>query len=218
MGSLRDLTGQTFGRLTVLTRGENSPAGQARWNCVCACGTVVPNRASIHLLSGHTKSCGCLNAEMAAARSTTHGMSGTKEHGTWKKILSRCYNKRDPKYKDYGGRGISVCDRWRESFESFFSDMGYAPSQLHSIDRVKNEGNYEPTNCRWATEVEQANNKRNNLHLEYRGTTKTLAQWCDTLKLVYSKVQLRLARGWTVDLAFEAPNGTRLSSLNRQTT
>jgi hypothetical protein len=154
-----DLTGQRFGRLVVARRAP-SAASHARWLCSCDCGaeSVVESR---QLRSGHTRSCGCLQRDTASELSRTHGhtVARSAEYSTWLALRDRCSNPRNRSFRNYGGRGISVCARW-DSFENFLSDMGQKPSRLHSIDRVDVNGNYEPTNCRWATAAEQNQNTR----------------------------------------------------------
>ena len=155
----RDLTGLKFGRLTVRQFAGQDRHGNRLWLCDCACGgTVTVIKGS--LSSGRTRSCGCLQREFIVRRNTTHGLSDTPEYRAWRDMLSRCENPNTRYYELYGGRGISVCDRWRGSFEMFYADMGPRPSPRHSIDRIDNDGDYEPGNCRWATWTEQNANKR----------------------------------------------------------
>jgi len=126
----------------------------------------------------------------------THGMDGTSIYKTWIGLKARCYNKNDKDYKNYGGRGIKVCKRWKNSFENFYNDMGDKPKGM-SIDRIDNNGNYEPSNCRWATIEQQNNNKRNNHLLTYNGKTQTITQWSREIKVPVSTLQCRLLRGWS---------------------
>lgn len=158
-----DLTGHRYGRLIVI-RYENR---HARWLCRCDCGRKT-TATRLQLRSSNTRSCGCLRREWASvlyktrtgpSPARTHGMSGTKEYGAWAGMWDRTTNPKDDKFSHYGGRGITVCKRWRK-FENFFADMGMAPSRAHSIDRKNNNGNYHKRNCRWATRSEQMSNRR----------------------------------------------------------
>jgi hypothetical protein len=153
-GPLYDLTGIRFGRLTVvsLVPSNRSPY---YWHCQCDCGKTLNAEPNL-LISGGVKSCGCLRKELLR----THGYSHLWEYGCWWAMVSRCCNPNDSSYKNYGGRGIKVCDRWIDSFEDFFKDMGERPGSEYSIDRKDNNGNYEPGNCRWATRSQQQRNKR----------------------------------------------------------
>ena len=152
------LTGMSFGRLLVIRESTSRRYGKTHWECVCECGgTKVVCGGSLQ--SGATKSCGCGIAQANVERST-HGMNDSPEHKAWRQLIARCENEANPAYKDYGGRGIAVCPRWRASFAEFFSDMGVRPGMDYSIDRVDTNGDYEPGNCRWSTRTEQSENTR----------------------------------------------------------
>lgn len=162
--------GERFGILTIESKQPShiQPSGQTKilYRCVCDCGNIV-NVQKYHLKSGHTKSCGCRKVEtsrLAGQKYFTHGHwknnKPTTEWLSWMAMKNRCYNKNHKDYKYWGEKGVIVCDRWLESFENFYNDMGDKPTSKHSIDRINPFGNYEPSNCRWATAKEQANNKR----------------------------------------------------------
>jgi len=188
--------GSNFGRLTCMRRVDPPESAANKHNryylCQCSCGNEVVVRLS-DLLSGGTKSCGCLHSELAAERGrllkTTHGMCGTSEYNIWKAMIDRCTNEKHRSYDNYGGRGITVCDRWRSSFENFYSDMGDRPPGM-SLDRIDNDGDYTPDNCRWTTWREQSRNRRNNRLIE----GKPLAEWCEDNNLNYKVVFGRLYR------------------------
>ena len=186
--------GLRFGRLTVVRR-DGTMGKSAMWQCECDCGNQK-RVSGANLVSGDVQSCGCLAAS-GENRFRKHGMSRTRVYSIWRAMKNRCYLKSDPSYHAYGGRGITVCDRWRDSFENFYADMGDPPSEAHTIDRRENDGNYERDNCRWATNVEQANNRSSNLVLEISGEKATLAEWSRRSGIPSTTIRERLMRGWT---------------------
>jgi len=195
-----DLTGQTFGR--ILITEEGAQRGDVRyWKGVCSCEDQTPVEVSRNnLRSGHTRSCGCLSRE----RTTTHGKNGSPVYSTWQHMKTRCYNPRDKHYASYGGRGISVCSRWLESFENFYEDMGDPPEGM-TLDREANDGNYCKENCRWATKSQQQRNRRNTHLLIYRGETKCLADWAEEMGIHAETLRSRLNLGWSIEKAFTTP-------------
>jgi hypothetical protein len=188
-----DISGHKFGRLTVLCRSGSHPStGNAMFLCQCECGNRV-DVAGSHLRLGHTGSCGCLFVDFGGNH--THGATGTAEHGVWRSVLQRT---RENHRQDYAGRGIALCERWQD-FENFLADMGPRPSPRHSIERVDNEGNYEPGNCIWATPDVQNRNKRNNIWVEYAGQDMILKDAADLAGVCYKKAWARHKKGWSID-------------------
>ena len=157
-----DLSGQRFGRWTVTSRQRRNKWGAAEWRCRCDCGVTRWVLAQ-SLRARVSRSCGCLVAELAAKANTTHGHAShrrwTPEYSSWVNMIQRCLNPKTPHYPHYGGRGITVCPRWRASFKAFLADMGERPAD-RTLDRIDNDGNYEPGTCRWATDSEQRQNQR----------------------------------------------------------
>lgn len=197
-----DLTGLRFGRLTVTSRAASAAGGRSQFTCVCDCGAIVVVGGR-HLRSSDTRSCGCWRVEA----STTHGMRGSPEWRTWISMKTRCLNSHRSEYTRYGGRGITICDRWLHSFESFFADMGERPTPWHSIDRINNDGNYEPDNCRWATVQQQAENRSNVQQLEFGGQVDTLKGWSRRSGIPYSTLRRRLTAGWPLWKALDHREG-----------
>lgn len=198
MNHLADLSGKKFGRWTVIDRSYNSKK-QTFWNCICECGTKKRVNTSV-LKNGQSKSCGCLLKEIMSNQFSTHRDSKSKEYRTRGRIKERCYLTSCSQYHNYGGRGIKICERWLHSYENFLLDVGRAPSPKHSIDRINVNGNYEPSNCRWATTSEQANNKRDSRYFTINGVTLTFSQWCAKTGVNKSTANTRFyVRGWSIE-------------------
>ena len=207
MAKAIDLTGHRFGRLVVLKRAADKPTIYGHkpiWLCRCDCGRIKAIFGR-HLRVGHTTSCGCWRAESSRERRVTHGMNGTPEYRCWVEMIRRCYNPQRRGFHNYGGRGIIVCDRWRNSFESFFADMGPRPSTRHSLDRMNNDGQYSPDNCRWATSRQQCRNTRANRLLAFGGTSRTLVEWSEHTAIPITTLHQRLAAKWTLERALTTP-------------
>jgi hypothetical protein len=214
MGSRKfiDLTGFVFNRYTVIERDFSKKSRYARWICKCKCGNIrsIPTHS---LKSGDAISCGCFRNEKLVERKT-HGQSslnGTPEYRTYFGMKARCYNENTENYPRYGGRGITVCNRWLESFENFFEDMGKKPSLNHSLDRINNDGNYEPGNCRWATKKEQSQNRANNRVLIYGDIKMTFTEWCVELNIKSSTLFNQLKRLSFKEIYEKIKNGKRNS-------
>lgn len=193
----KNYAGMIFGRLTVIDYLEHRN-GHAFWSCQCVCGKSK-SVSSTNLKNGHTQSCGCLEAETFRSHRTTHGMSKSPEFQSWQRMLGRCkYAYRtNPNYKAhlyYLDRGIAVCERWANSFENFFADMGPKPTPKHSLDRIDNDKGYSPENCRWATAREQALNKRSATILNYKGERKNMSIWAEQLGITCLKLRRTIDR------------------------
>lgn len=198
MMPLTKLAGRVFGRLTVLPLVRMNPT---MWLCRCECGTELYIRAAT-LKAGISKSCGCLQKDLAKVAHTTHGMKHTREWQTWTSMKYRC----NPASKDaarYADRGIKVCTRWG-SFENFYADMGARPEGA-SIERVDNDKGYSPNNCIWATRITQGRNKRSNKHITFNGVTQTQSAWAAQLGVDDTVIMRRINAGWPLDIALTAP-------------
>lgn len=204
---LIDLTGQRFGRLVVIEKAPRDGTHSTKWVCKCDCGNIAIVRGE-YMKNGTTKSCGCYNEDV---RSMKHYIHGLTQHPIWRTyhhILSRCYNERVPKYNLYGGRGIVMCDEWKNDFMSFYNWSilnGWKPGL--SIDRIDNDGNYCPENCRWADDLTQQNNRGNNKNLTYNGKTQTMSQWAREFNMSISTLYYRIKHGWSVEDALLTPVG-----------
>ena len=187
-----DLTGKRFGMLTV-DKKAGVTNNKTMWLCKCDCGntTVVP---TAYLNNGHTKSCGCGNSKFH----TSHGMSRSHTYTVWHGMMTRVSdNPSSQGYKNYGSRGVTVCERWHK-FENFLADMGECPEKM-SIDRIDVNGNYEPSNCRWATQKQQMNNTRSNHIITFNGKSMTIQQWSDYIGIPGQTLRTRIKRGWSIE-------------------
>lgn len=191
---MKNLIGCVFGRYTVVELDTvRDKFGRLKWICHCICGEVRSVRPD-QLISGESKSCGCLGAELRK----THGMSNSAEYLAWRNAKSRCTNPKDGNYHQYGGRGIEMCDRWLNSFANFYDDMGPKPSPEHSLDREEVDGDYDPDNCRWATKEEQDNNKQDSVHYELEGQKLTVPQLARMFNINKHTLKDRLEKGMAV--------------------
>lgn len=190
----KDLTGKRFSRLVVIGFGGRKN-GSTKWVCKCDCGKFVSAFAG-NIKRGLTNSCGCYRTERTRKACGTHFDNGSAEYSSWSCIRTRCFNKNNKGFKSYGARGITMCPEWKDSYEAFLRDMGRRPSDDHSIERIDNDGNYEPANCRWATSEEQANNTRQNRFVIVNGERITTARLSKRLGLSPNCIASRLNCGW----------------------
>ena len=188
-----NIAGKQFNRWTVINSAGRDDCYKRFWLCRCSCGTMR-SVTEYSLTSGISKSCGCFKEEKMAQQFKTHGLSKSPEYRIWCHMKARCENHNDSRFGDYGGRGITICARW-EGFENFFHDMGPRPTSSHSIERNDTNGNYCPENCRWATRLEQVNNKRSNIRIEHNGANLTAAQWSRVTGLKSKTILWRVKRG-----------------------
>ena len=201
MGRLIDLSGRRFGKLTVLRRTTNR-GNKTMWECECDCGSVTVVSGS-NLVQGNVKSCGCLWKETVPSvnkeKRTRHSESNTKLHKTWCNMRYRCNNPNCKFYSNYGGRGIKICKEWEiyENFRDWSLANGFEEGL--SIDRIDNDGNYEPTNCRWVETKTQINNRRVSHNLTYQGVTHTIAEWSDITGIKWTTIKERLKHGWSIE-------------------
>lgn len=200
MAAPLDLTGRRFGQLVVLGKGPKR-GQKVRWACRCDCGNVTLSQTS-DLTSG--KSYRCLPCGLANAKGRHHG-AYLPEYNSWQSMKDRCLNPNMPHFHRYGGRGITVCDRWRDSFANFLADMGRRPTPKHTLDRIDNDGPYSPENCRWATRHEQTRRGHRVLAniraLTHDGETMSVAEWAERKGIRPQTLALRLRRGWSVERA-----------------
>jgi hypothetical protein len=198
-----EITGETFRRLVAIAPIARDNNGKICWLCICKCGSEVVARSS-DLRCGKVLSCGCLSKENARKRFTVHNLRQHPIYPVWMCMKDRCRNKNNKAFHNYGGRGITVCNRWKNSFPNFLSDMGECPPNM-SLDRIDNDGNYTPKNCRWATREQQNNNTRQCRFITHNRTTLTFAQWSRVLGGSGSLVGSRLKIGWSEKRAVTEP-------------
>lgn len=212
---MKDLTGQRFGRLTVIQREGNCKWGSIMWLCHCDCGgEKIVSGATLR--DGRTQSCGCLRKERVSETHRTHRSRRSRLYYIWNLMIQRCTNPNNGSFPYYGGRGITVCEEWRTDFGAFRDwamANGYdetVPRGQCTIDRINNDGNYEPANCRWVDMKIQATNRRNNNNqnnqvITYNQKTQTLAQWAKEYGINKNTIRLRLRRGWSIEKAVTTP-------------
>lgn len=203
MATFKDLTGQRFGRLIALER-INTRVHHTLWLCRCGCGKSA-RVAYQRLVAGKTRSCGCLRRDLNLARGTRHGLTGTSTYRSWASMLTRCRNPNRNTHQRYMGRGIKVCQRWY-SFENFLADMSERPPGT-SLDRINPDGDYEPGNCRWATQREQMANMSRNVKITFGRETKILSEWCRLFRINICTVKGRVKKGWDWHRALAIPPG-----------
>lgn len=190
-----DMIGKKFGKLTIIEEcKERDKFGNKIYKCKCDCGNFVKIRGN-GLKTGNNRSCGCL-------RGVNHGKTKEPLYWVWCSIKQRCYNHNDHRYGDWGGQGITMCYEWCNNFKTFYDwSMKNGYKKGLQIDRINNDGNYEPDNCRWVDRKTQARNKRNCKYYTINGGTHCLSEWCDILGLKYTTVNQRLHRGWNIEKA-----------------
>lgn len=227
MARFANIAGQKFGRLTAVKWTGQIKKHQCVWSCLCECGAICAVRIG-RLRSGHTKSCGCLQRDLASKWAKTglpgrtHGLSKSKMMGVLRAMLRRCHSPKSKEFKWYGARGIAVCDRWRfgengsAGIHLFVLDMGPKPFPRAEVDRIDNNGNYEPGNCRWATRKTQLANTRRNRRITFDGIGRTVAEWCDHTHIKRGTLMHRLNKGWSVKDALTKPVDKRQSRSGAQ--
>lgn len=212
-----DLSGLKFNMLTVINRVYIN--GKPLWHCTCDCGNEVNVRHS-HLIEGQ-KSCGCYSSKILGDRKRKHGKRNTKIYHMWHSMKSRCFNPNNTAYKDYGGRGITVCEEWKNEFESFYkwaTANGYdenAGFMQCTLDRIDVNGNYEPSNCRFVSMKEQCNNRRSSVILEYKGEKHTVSQWAEIIGVRSTTLYGRIKKNWSIGeiLGYEYKKGRRIENV-----
>jgi len=210
-----DLIGKKFGRLTVVRFHRVNEKYETFWECKCICGKLIITRRC-SLVQGNSKSCGCLNNELVKKRALEKSLKGrVKEerlYSIWCGMKQRCYGENSTEFNRYGKRGIRICDEWINDYKSFRKwSIANKYSDKFSIERIDNDGDYKPKNCKWATPKQQANNRSNSLFLEYKDKKQTLAQWSEELNIPYACLYRRLRGGWSVEKTFNSPSKSKRS-------
>ncbi len=213
--SMIDLTGKRVGHMEVIGFGSKRkrPGGSFsyEWLCKCDCGKEFAADGTC-IRRGSATSCGCMSVHAGQ----THGMTSHPLYAVWCGMKQRCYGKNHKNYAEYGGRGITICDRWRDSFENFYADMGDRPTPRHTIERNDNDGMYEKDNCRWATRAEQTENQRSTKLLALKGEVLSISKWARRLGIPRRTIGRRLAAGWTVEQALLTPAGPGHNQFTRR--
>ena len=201
-----NLTGKRFGKLVAIKTIGKNKNGAYLWQCKCDCGNEIIANVG-NLKNGHTKSCGCLRVDRCKTNFTKHGLEHTRLYGIWSDMRLRCYDEKNIAYHRYGGRGITICDEWKNDVKAFYdwaTANGYKDSL--TIDRIDNDGNYCPENCRWATIKEQASNRRSNILVTHNGKTQTMKEWANEVGIPYKVVWARVQKlGWSAERALTDP-------------
>lgn len=201
-----NLTGKRFGKLVAIKTAGKTKNGAYLWQCKCDCGNEIIANVG-NLKNGHTKSCGCLRVDRCKTNFTKHGLEHTRLYGIWSDMRLRCYDEKNIAYHRYGGRGITICDEWKNDVKAFYdwaTANGYKDSL--TIDRIDNDGNYCPENCRWATVKEQASNRRSNILVTHNGKTQTMKKWANEVGTPYKVVWARMQKlGWSAERALTEP-------------
>lgn len=195
--------GDTYSQLTVIAAAPRKN-GRNYFQCRCSCGNTLAVEKH-KLVSGHTRSCGCYKIRLIKERSITHGRSRSRVYGIWIQMRDRCNNPENNNYSRYGGRGITVCERWENNFDAFLNDMGEPPTE-YQLERIDNNGPYSPDNCRWATHQEQCNNRTTTLYFTYKGMNKSAAEWAREVGMGYNTLRNRIVNlGWPIEKAMTTP-------------
>lgn len=198
MTRLKDMTNYEFNGCVVLKRAENKGKNVC-WLCRCYCGNNFVVR-STDIRTGNTKSCGCLNKKLAGDRARKHGNRNSRLYNIWNNMKMRCINPNSISFKNYGGRGIKVCDNWFNSFENFYKwAMNNGYDNTLTLDRIDNDGDYKPSNCKWSDYTHQERNRRNNHILEYNNEKHTIAEWSELTGIPYKTLWKRVKKGWSVE-------------------